>query len=215
MGESGDKIFADLCGKPVLVRSLEAFAEADCIGQIAVVTREDKIEAVRGLIREYGIEKVVGVAAGGRDRAESVRNGLAVLCDEQDSHAIPEYIAIHDGARPLVTPDLIGRVVKAAEIHRAAIPAVPVRDTVKTVSDGFVEATPSRESLLAAQTPQVFDLQLYREVTGKTAHLEVTDDSMVMESHGIGVKIVEGESRNIKITAPDDLITARAFLREA
>ena len=220
MGESGDKIFADLCGKPVLIHSLAAFARADCIGQIAVVTRKDKIGTVLDLVREYGIEKVVGVVSGGHDRAESVRNGIAVFCDGRESHDSrdsldsPEYIAVHDGARPLVTPELIERVVKSAAIHRAAIPAVPVRDTVKAVKDGFVETTPKRESLYAAQTPQVFDLRLYREFMGKSDGIQVTDDSMVMENHGIRVKIVEGESRNIKITTPDDLITARGFLNE-
>jgi len=121
-------------------------------------------------------------------------------------------MAYHDGALPLITPQVIVEVVTAAKLSSAAIPAVKVRDTIKAVSCDYVQATPDRDSLYSAQTPQVFDLQLYRQAINR--QLSVTDDSMLVEQLGVKVKIVEGDYRNIKITTPLDLIIAGALLNE-
>ena len=140
---------------------------------------------------------------------QSVINGLNSIGYEDG------IVAIHDGARPLITPVLIDKVVGEARIYKAAIPAVRVKDTVKSAESakgGFVQSTPDRDLLFSAQTPQVFDLRLYREAIN--CQLSVTDDSMLVERMGVKVKIVEGDERNIKITTPNDLRVAEELLRE-
>jgi len=189
MGEYGDKIFADLCGKSVLQYSLEAFAAAESIDDIIVVTRAENFDKIHGF----------RVVEGGETRAESVRNGLYAIKHESG------IVAIHDGARPLISPELIDRVVA----NCPAIPVIPVKDTIKQTQNGFVKNTPSRETLYAAQTPQVFDLAMYRQAVGNG-----TDDSEIMERMGVKVKIVEGDERNIKITTKQDLRIAEVLLRE-
>jgi 2-C-methyl-D-erythritol 4-phosphate cytidylyltransferase len=193
-----DKIFADLCGKPVLLHSIEAFRASNSIGNIIVVTRAENVGRVRALCSD------VTVTEGGADRAQSVRNGVAAIADTNG------VVAIHDGARPLITPSLIDEVVSAAQESRAAILAVPVKDTIKRVESGFVLETPDRESLFAAQTPQVFDLAAYRRAATRS---DITDDAMLMERAGIKVKIVQGDCRNIKITTAEDLKIAEVLLQ--
>lgn len=195
-----DKIFAEILGKPVLLYSLEAFQAAKMIDEIIVVNENnDKINSFA-----HHIPKLSGIVKGGKNRAESVRNGLNAIRSQQG------IVAIHDGARPLITPDLIDKIVNEATLHKAAIPAVPVRDTIKKVKDDCVESTPNRETLCAAQTPQCFDLALYRKAM---SHQQaVTDDSMGVEQIGVKVKIVPGDCANIKITTPEDLKIARALL---
>jgi 2-C-methyl-D-erythritol 4-phosphate cytidylyltransferase len=201
-----DKIFADLCGKPVLQYSLEAFAAAKSIDEIIVVTRPDNITRVRRLCPDCT------VVTGGADRAESVGRGVDAIAHE---HGV---IAIHDGARPLITPALIDSTVTAVNGQReyqGAIPTVPVKDTVKEVEGGFVRNTPDRAVLHAAQTPQVFDLCMYRKAFEQymlSPGGGITDDSMLMESAGFKVRIVEGDYRNIKITTPEDLFAAQALI---
>jgi 2-C-methyl-D-erythritol 4-phosphate cytidylyltransferase len=192
MGGFGDKIHADLNGKPVLMYSLEAFQAADSIDEIIVV----------GSNPGFGVGKLTAVVPGGLDRAQSVRNGVAAISDGSCS-----FVAVHDGARPLVTPELINRVVWAAKEYGGAIAAIPARDTVKQVCGDFVQATLDRDSIFLAQTPQVFDLQLYRKSSGYA-----TDDSGLIEKLGVKVKIVQGEYTNIKITTPEDLKIAETFL---
>jgi len=187
-----DKIFADLCGKPVLQYSLEAFQAASSIDEIVVVTRRENFDKIREISTAMVVE-------GGANRAESVRNGLNAIT-EQDG-----IVVIHDGARPLITPELIDRVVAECP----ALLAIPVRDTIKQVVDGCVQSTPNRDMLYAAQTPQVFDLATYRQASGFG-----TDDSELVERLGVAVKIVAGDERNIKITTPQDLKIAEVLLNE-
>jgi 2-C-methyl-D-erythritol 4-phosphate cytidylyltransferase len=208
MGETGGKIFAEIGGKEqipkaVLSYSLEAFQKAGSVDEIVVVAQKEQIDKVCGLCKD--IPKVIGVVAGGADRAASVLKGLERIT------AADGIVVIHDGARPLAVPALIDRVVSAAKEYRAAIPAVLVKDTVKEVKNGFVRSTPDRKSLYSAQTPQAFDLRLYREAAGKPGG-DITDDSMLVERLGIEVRIVEGSYLNIKITTPEDLLTAQALL---
>ena len=159
-----DKQFIELCGKPVLARSMAAFQRCPIIEEIVVVTKPSSVEAVRKMAEKYGIDKLKAVVEGGENRAASVRNGVAAVS------AAAEFVAIHDGARPLVTPKDITRCADDAFRCGGAVLAVPVTDTVKYGrKNGFVEYTPAREKLFAAQTPQIFDLEIYRSAMSRKA----------------------------------------------
>lgn len=203
-----DKIMADLGGKPVIWHSAKAFQDCDAIREIVIVTREDLITPIAGVCREFS--KVRAVVAGGNTRQASVRNGLNAL-----SRKIT-LAAIHDGARPLASWQLIDRVVRAAITYGAAAPAIPVKDTIKVVRGGLVDSTPDRKTLMAVQTPQVFDFDLLRAAHKKVEQdgVAVTDDCAAVEYLGMSVKIVEGQERNIKLTTPLDLKIAKILLEE-
>lgn len=204
-----DKILTPLAGEPVLSRTLAAFQECDAVAEIVIVTRPDLILAVTDLSK--GFPKVRAVVAGGKTRQASVAAGLGALSDDCS------LAAIQDGARPLVTWQLIDRTVRAANTYGAAAPAIPVKDTIKTVKGGLVESTPDRAFLYAVQTPQVFDTDLLKAALRKAQAqgTAVTDDCSAVENLGMKVKIVEGEERNIKITTPLDLKIAEAILEES
>ena len=204
-----DKILTPLAGEPVLSRTLAAFQECDAVAEIVIVTRPDLILAVTDLSKAF--PKVRAVVAGGKTRQESVAAGLGALSDDCS------LAAIQDGARPLVTWQLIDRTVRAANTYGAAAPAIPVKDTIKTVKGGLVESTPDRAFLYAVQTPQVFDTDLLKAALRKAQAqgTAVTDDCSAVENLGMKVKIVEGEERNIKITTPLDLKIAEAILEES
>ena len=201
-----DKIMEPLGGDPVILRTVRAFQESPVISEIVVVTREEQILPISRLCA--GLDKVRAVVAGGATRQESVARGLSALAGQV------ELVAVQDGARPLVSQQLIDRVVRAARTYGAAVPAVPVKDTVKIGKGGLVAATPDRKRLNAIQTPQAFDYDLLRGALEKARKdgAEVTDDSSAVERLGMSVKIVEGEERNLKITTPMDLEIARLYL---
>ena len=203
-----DKIMADLGGEPVIRRTVAAFAGCDAVSEIVVVTREELIPAVAQLCMVY--PKVTAVVAGGKDRVASVRAGLSALSDKV------KLAAIHDGARPLASWQLIDRCIRAANTYGAAAPAVAVKDTIKEVTGGVVRSTPDRATLRAVQTPQVFDYDLIRGALEKAVLEEtpITDDCSAVENMGMSVKIVEGEERNLKITTPMDLKLAALWLEE-
>ncbi len=148
--------------------------------------------------------------AGGKTRQESVHLGLNALSDKV------QLAAVHDGARPLVTWQLIDRVVRAANTYGAAAPAVPVKDTIKVVQGGVVQQTPDRAALQAVQTPQVFDFDLLRGALKKAEldGVQLTDDCSAVERMGMTVKIVEGDEANLKVTTPQDLKLAALLLEE-
>ena len=204
-----DKVMADLGGEPLLVRTVRAFQQTADIGEIVVVTRPDLLEPVAEACRRAGLAKVKTVIAGGATRQASVALGLAAL-------SAPALAAVQDGARPFVTPELIDRVVRAANAYGAAAPAVPVRDTIKVARGGLVERTPDRSALAAVQTPQVFDYDLLQAALNQAdkEHAVVTDDCSAVERLGMKVKLVEGEERNFKVTTRQDLLLARALLQE-
>ena len=203
-----DKVMAPLRGEPMIVRTVRTFQNCDAISEIVIVTREDLILPITGLCREYG--KVKAVVRGGSSRQESVNLGLNALSDKI------KLAAIHDGARPLISWEVIDRSVRAANSYGAAAPAIPVKDTIKVVTGGVVKNTPDRATLFAVQTPQVFDIDLLRgalkqaEITGA----QVTDDCSAVELMGMSVKIVEGDERNLKVTTPMDLKIAEMLLEE-
>jgi len=203
-----DKVMAELGGETVIARTVRMFAQCDAIREIVIVTREDLIVPVMDLCA--GFPKVKAVVAGGADRMESVCNGMRALS------AKVSLVAVHDGARPLVTNAVIDRTVRAAHTYGAAAPGVPVKDTVKVVQGGVVKETPDRSRLQAVQTPQVFDIHLLKAALKKAKEEKaaITDDCSAVERMGMSVKMVEGDERNIKITTPLDLRIAALFLEE-
>ena len=203
-----DKVMADLGGEPMIVRTVRAFQNCDAIASIVIVTREDLIRPISDLCRD--MKKVAAVVAGGKSRQESVHLGL---------NALPKgtkLAAVHDGARPLVSWQVIDRVVRAANTYGAAAPAIPVKDTIKVVQGRLVKETPDRSSLMAVQTPQVFDFDLLRGALRKAEEdgTQVTDDCSAVERTGMRIKIVEGDERNLKVTTPMDLKIAELLLEE-
>ncbi len=203
-----DKICVELGGSPVILRSIAAFEASPFIDEIIVVTREDLIPVVGRLCADFGMKKVRCVVKGGENRVESVQRGLMHISREA------ELAAIHDGARPLVTPEVIERTVTLAAETGAAIPAVPVKDTIKRAVDGVICATPQRSELFAAQTPQIFKADVLKAALTKVTEeqLEITDDASAVELLGMSVSIAEGNECNIKITTQADLILAEAIL---
>ena len=203
-----DKVMAELDGEPMIVRTVRTFQSCDAIKEIVIVTREDLIMPIMKLCAD--LDKVKAVVAGGASRAESVMLGLGALSNQV------KLAAIQDGARPLITHEVIDRTVRAAHSYGAAAPAIPVKDTIKVVAGGVVTGTPERKTLQAVQTPQVFDLDLLKGALKKafTDGAEITDDCSAVERMGMSVKIVEGDERNIKVTTPMDLAIAKLLLEE-
>ena len=203
-----DKVMAPLGGEPMIKRTVRAFQECDAVKYIVIVTREDLILPITALCKEF--PKVTAVVAGGKSRQESVGKGLNALSKEV------KLCAIHDGARPLITWQLIDRCIRAANTYGAAAPAIPVKDTIKTVEGGIVVNTPERAKLRAVQTPQVFDIDLLQGalVKAKEDGAEVTDDCSAVERLGMSVRTVEGDERNLKVTTPFDLKIAEMLLEE-
>ena len=206
-----DKIMADLDGKPVLWHSIRAFEENPLISEIIIVTREDLLRPVAELCAQSGFKKVKMTVLGGADRLSSVSCGVA--CTEKRA----KLIAVHDGARPLVSQNIIAKTVKKAAEKGAAAPAVPVKDTVKTAEKGAVQNTPDRSKLFAVQTPQIFDADLLRAalVNAAQKELPVTDDCSCVEAMGMRVFLTEGEEKNLKITTPMDLQIAQLWRKGA
>ena len=206
-----NKLLEPLDGIPVLVRTLTALQQAELVDEIIVATREEDLMEISRLCRTYGIAKCSKVVRGGEDRLHSVL--MAAL----EASPETELLAVQDGARPLVTPEVIDRAVKAAARCGAAAPAVAVKDTIKTVrEDGSVENTPDRSTLRAVQTPQVFEASLLKAALQDAAekNVFVTDDCSAVERLGKVVFLVEGDEENMKITTPVDLVLAEAILRD-
>ncbi|MBQ7098592.1 MAG: 2-C-methyl-D-erythritol 4-phosphate cytidylyltransferase [Oscillospiraceae bacterium] len=203
-----DKVMAQLRSEPMIVHTVRAFEVCDAIAEIVIVTRPDLILPITNLTSGFG--KVTAVVAGGSSRQESVSLGMNALSDKC------ELAAIQDGARPLVTWQLIDRVVRAAHAYHAAIPVIPVKDTIKVCNSALVISTPDRSTLRAVQTPQVFDFDLLRGALKKAAEdgAEVTDDCSAVERLGMSVKTVDGDERNLKVTTPFDLKIAELLMEE-
>ena len=205
-----NKLFEPMLGEPVLVHTIRVLEDSPEIDEIVVSAREEDIVPISGFCKEYGFEKVTKIVRGGDTRCKSVYNGALAVSE------MAELIAVHDGARPLVTEDIIRRVVRAAASSKAAAPAIPVSDTVKIVRRGAVVTTPDRSELYAVQTPQVFAAVLLKGALANALekNLCITDDCMAAEALGIAVTVTEGSPENLKITTPPDLVAAEAILRE-
>lgn len=201
-----NKIFAAVAGKPVLWQVLQIFQGCGVVDQAVVVLNEASVERGLRLVEEGKFSKVVAVCAGGQRRQDSVAEGLKRLdgCS---------WVVIHDGARPCLTVDLVEQGLREARLTGAAIAAVPLKETVKVVdSEGVIASTPRRESLWAAQTPQIFRFDLITEAH-RMVDGEVTDDASLVEALGHKVKVYMGSYDNIKVTTPEDLALAETILR--
>lgn len=203
-----DKLMLALGGEPVIVHSVRALQLSPWIDEIVLVTRSESVVSLSNLCRAYAFSKVTKVLVGGATRTLSVRIGTLEVSDKA------ELIAIHDGARPLVTQQVIERVVQRAAQCAAAAPAVPVKDTLKQAMDGLVIDTPDRAQFFAVQTPQVFQASLIKAALHKAIeeHAQLTDDCAAVERLGMSVALTEGDSMNLKITTPSDLWAAQGIL---
>ncbi len=202
-----DKIFVLLDGRPALSRVVDTFQKCNLIDQIVIVLNGQNLERGKRMVARNGWSKVVSVCSGGERRQDSVIVGL-------DRLSRCEWVVIHDGARPLVTDELIQCGLETAEETGAAISAVPVIDTIKVAGDDhIVQGTPPRKSLWAVQTPQVFRFDIIAEAYRQLKY-EVTDDARAVEHLGGRVKLYMGSYDNIKITTPDDLALARILIRK-
>lgn len=195
-----DKIFAPLAGAPLLARTVECFLVSTLVDRVVVVLRAECLEAGRRLAMERGWPAKVAFCRGGERRQDSVRMGL-----EEAGEAA--WVLIHDGARPLVTPELIARGLAAARATGAAVPGLPLSDTIKMVSPaGLVERTLPRQQLRAVQTPQVFRLERIRQAHRQLAgNGEFTDDAALLEALEHSVAVFPGDPYNLKVTTPEDL----------
>jgi 2-C-methyl-D-erythritol 4-phosphate cytidylyltransferase len=200
-----DKVFAPLGGRPALSYVLDAFEKCEAVSQIIVVVSQANVAKCRELIAEKKYSKPIEVCAGGKRRQDSVAAGLKQLKD-------CDWVVIHDGARPLVTKELIERGLEVAKETGAAVAAVPVTDTIKTAGDDrIVRQTPPRQNLWAVQTPQVFRgliAEAYQKAKG-----DVTDDASLVEALGNRVKLYMGSYDNIKITSANDMLVAEVLLK--
>lgn len=216
-GRGGGKLFFSLLGRPVLVWTLEALQKVSAIAEIVVVVRKGDLAATAALLPEHGITKVRAVVAGGRERQDSVYKGMQQVPDRD------AVVLVHDGARPLVTGEVVMRCLGALGDSDGAVAAVPVKDTVKEVTacagkrgtSLFVRKTVERSCLWAVQTPQVFRSSTLRAAHEKARHegFYATDDAGLVEHYGGRVSVVPGSYGNIKITTSEDVIIAEALCR--
>lgn len=190
-----DKLFYPLDGQPVLAHSLRAMEKHPLVGSIVLVAGEGNLDKVQKLAQSC--KKPATVVRGGATRAESVLNGL--------EKAVGEYVAIHDGARPFVSEEVITAAIEGAIRTGAAAPAVPVKDTIKAAAGALVDFTPPREKLYAVQTPQVFRLENYRKALETVRDDSITDDCQLFERAGLPVELTKGDYANYKLTTPEDL----------
>lgn len=221
MGTKVQKQFLDLCGKPVLWYSLQAFETSAWVDEMILVTGEDLISYCKEeIVEKYGFRKVKAVVAGGTERYHSVYQGLQAISDVEQ-----RIVFIHDGARPFLTEEMIERAYKETLEHSACVVGMPVKDTIKIADEnGFIRETPKRSLVWQIQTPQVFDAELivpaYRQVIEREQELlakgvQITDDAMVVETMcAHPVKLVQGSYENMKLTTPEDLKVAEAFLNK-
>lgn len=200
------KVFRELKGRPVWLRSAEAFINRDDVGQVLLVLAKDDIDWFKEKFRHNLAFIKIDIVEGGAERADSVQNALAQVADEID------YVAIHDAARPVLASSWITDIFNAAIEHGAAIPGIPVSSTLKRVTDHAISETVPRENLWQAQTPQAFRLTVLKEAYSKRDGQVSTDDAQLVEQIGRRVQMVAGSPLNIKITDQDDLRLAAALL---
>ena len=213
-GGSGSRMNSDktkqnieILGETVLHRTARAFDECASVDSIVVVTRFDEIDATRAMLAD--VKKLYSVVVGGKTRRESARCGFDAIPSEA------EFVAIHDAARCLITPEMIDKVVEEAKVFGAASCVSDVVDTVKLEEGGFLVDTLDRSHLRLAQTPQVFSVQIYKDaLENSEKNMNITDDNMMVERLGIKIRSVNTSSQNIKITTVDDLALAEFILEK-
>ena len=204
-----DKQLVLFGGAPVLIHTLQRIGSCPSVREIIVVTREQSIPVLHQMVADFGLQKIRTIVTGGQTRQQSVRNGF------REISAQSQFVAIHDGARPLVRPEDVEACIAAARESGAATLGVQVKDTIKQVDEsGKIVSTPDRSVLYAAQTPQVFSVASYGIAAEKAdiADRDFTDDCQLMEYAGMPVRMVKGSYDNIKITTPEDLAIAEGLL---
>ena len=203
-----NKILLPLGERLVIGVTMQAFEKCGSVREIIIVAREDDIPAIKAEAEAAGITKLAACTTGGKTRQESVINGIKCISKES------KLVAVHDGARPLVKPEHIEKVIRDASVFGGATLGVPVKDTIKTVDDGLITDTPPRSSLYITQTPQIFKRELYFEgVDFALEHgLDFTDDCQLVEAIGGKVAMTIGDYTNIKITTPEDIKLAEVLL---
>ena len=207
--QGADKQMLEICGTPVIARTLRAFENCPVISEITVVTKEEKIAQIKKLGERYAVGKLKNIVVGGSCRAESVKNGIELYRD------CCEKVLVHDGARPFVSSDVIMRVAEALENYNSVTCAVKINDTVKRVDGGdIVTETVNRDGLVSIQTPQGVNVSLFLKACSEADMTGFTDDTSVMESLGEKTKVVEGDDDNIKITTPRDVLKAEGIIRK-
>lgn len=206
-GGARPKPFADLAGKPVIVRTLEVFEGSAAVEGVVLVVHADWLNDYRALVAQYGLKKVKAVVAGGETRTQSVRAGLAALGGAAD------VVVVHDGVRPLVTAAVIAAGLDAVKATGAAVAGVPVKPTIKVIDPktGAIAETLDRELLREIQTPQVFDRKVLEGAYSRDRD-GASDDAALVERDGVKVVVFMGSYVNVKITTPEDLVMARALL---
>ncbi|MBA3355756.1 MAG: 2-C-methyl-D-erythritol 4-phosphate cytidylyltransferase [Pyrinomonadaceae bacterium] len=210
MGGNRAKQFLELAGTPIIIHTLRSFELCDAIQEIILVLPAPDTAGFLAIAEKHRLRKLSQIVPGGTTRAESVLRGLLAV------RSATEIIAVHDGVRPFVTSDEITKTVKAAEANEAAILTAAVTDTIKEVSNGIVARTLPRKVLRRSLTPQCFRFELLRRAYEQADVLDpdLTDESALVERLGVKVTIVEGSSRNIKITNQEDLVVGEAILNE-
>ncbi|MBR6536449.1 MAG: 2-C-methyl-D-erythritol 4-phosphate cytidylyltransferase [Lachnospiraceae bacterium] len=208
------KQYMELLGKPLLYYALKAFEDSDVEQVVLVTTEGDEEYCKKELVERFGFSKVVSIVAGGSERYVSVWNGLKGLKEQE-----PDYVLIHDGARPLVTAELINRLIAETEQYGACVAGMPVKDTIQMTDErGTITLTPKRDSLWTAQTPQSFEFSLAYDAYERLMQepeIHVTDDAMVVGLyHDIPIQMVRGSYTNMKVTTPEDMVLAEAFLKK-
>lgn len=209
LGRRVPKQYLELAGEPVLERALRPFLAHPAVRAVVIALPAPDVAAPPAWLAALAAgDARIRLVAGGAERGDSVRAGVAATPADAD------VVLIHDAARPLVTPDIIDRVLRAAAEGRGAVAAVPVSDTVKEVEAGRVVATPDRRRLWAAQTPQGFPRALVLDAYRRAAEqgFAATDDAALVEHYGGTVVVVEGSMQNLKVTRPEDVVVAEAIL---
>lgn len=206
-----DKLWIPLAGRITLARTIDVFVASPAISILVLVLNPERLEAARELCTREGWPKIGGLVPGGTRRQDSVRSGLEKL-----AQIAPEtrWVMIHDGARPLVSPEILQTGLQAVQEHQAVVAAVPVKDTIKQAQDGVISGTLDRSQLWAVQTPQIFSFPLIRYAhTNWPVQSDVTDDAALLEHLGHRVAIFPGSYTNLKITTQEDLLIAEALLK--
>lgn len=208
-----NKAFIELLDKPVIVHTLMTLAKCADVKLVYVVVRADELEYMQSLLDQFGqafVNLDCKVVAGGIERQQSVYNALKILPPET------QYVAVHDGARPFISPEVFKNCLQAAQACKAAIVAVPSKDTVKVADGDYVDSTLERAKLRCVQTPQMFEYSILRAAydSAENARYLGTDDASLVERVGQKVALVSGEYCNIKLTTPEDLLVAKAYLKE-
>jgi 2-C-methyl-D-erythritol 4-phosphate cytidylyltransferase len=206
-----DKLWIPIAGRITLARTIDVFDASPLIQNIVLVVNRQHLSDTQDLCKQETWGKILAIVEGGTRRQDSVRAGLEILTEYAPA---TQWVMIHDGARPLVSPSLLKTGLETAQQYQAAIAAVPVKDTIKEIQDQWVSATIERSHLRAVQTPQVFSFPLiYDAYSSALANEEVTDDATLLERLGHRVAIFPGAYTNIKITTPEDVFIAEALLQ--